>query len=135
MATSSWGLRGTLEFVRVICLCSNLYTYKASACKRTIIRLHCATSKSSLWNMEYVARGGAFEHPHIYCTNVHVPGRPPYDFNVYTLVHVDFPVNLPSVPSVLWQKRDSMCLSLTLTVTGVFTSEVLCHTADDCLAS
>ena len=35
----------------------DLYSnYKASECKRTIIRLHCATSKSSLWNMEYVAR-------------------------------------------------------------------------------
>ena len=51
---------------------SNLYTYKASKCKRTIIRLHCATSKSSLWNMGYVARVSAFEHPRIYRTNVHV---------------------------------------------------------------
>ena len=48
---------------------SNLYTYKASECKRTIIRLHCATSKSSLWNMEYVACGGALECP---CTIVQV---------------------------------------------------------------
>ena len=48
------------------------YTYKASKCKCTIIRLHCATSKSSLWNMEYVARGSAFEHPHIYCTNLFI---------------------------------------------------------------
>ena len=30
----------------------------------------CATSKSSLWNMEYVARGGAFECPRIYRTHV-----------------------------------------------------------------
>ena len=52
--------------VRVIYLHSNLYTYKASKCKRAIIRLHCATSKSSLWNMEYVARGGAFECSRIY---------------------------------------------------------------------
>ena len=37
-----------------------------------IIRLHCATSKPSLWNMGYVARGGAFERPHIYRTNIHV---------------------------------------------------------------
>ena len=69
MATSSRGLRGTLEFVHVICLYSNLYTYKASVCKRTIIRLHCATSKSSLWNMGYVARGGAFKCPRSYSTS------------------------------------------------------------------
>ena len=61
MATSSWGLPSTLEFVRVICLYSNLYTYKASECKHANIRLACDTSKSSLWNMGYVARGGAFE--------------------------------------------------------------------------
>ena len=29
-----------------------------------IIRLHCATSKSSLWYMGYVACDGAFECPH-----------------------------------------------------------------------
>ena len=50
----------------------SVHTYKASECKCTIIRLHCATSKSSLWNMEYVARGGAFERPHIYRTRIHV---------------------------------------------------------------
>ena len=50
-------------------LYSNLYTDKASECKCTIIRLHCATSKSSLWNMRYVAHGGAFERPRIYRTN------------------------------------------------------------------
>ena len=61
-----------LEFARVICLYSNLYTYKASECKHAIIRLHCATSKSSVWNMGYVAHGGAFEHPRIYRTNIHV---------------------------------------------------------------
>ena len=37
----------------------------------TLIRLHCATSKSSLWNMEYVARGGASERPHIYRTSTY----------------------------------------------------------------
>ena len=41
-------------FTAVICLYSNLYTYKASECKRAIIRLHYATSKSSLWHMGYV---------------------------------------------------------------------------------
>ena len=46
----------------------SVYTYKASECKHAIVRLHCATSKSSLWNMEYVARGGAFERLHIYRT-------------------------------------------------------------------
>ena len=51
---------------------SNLYTYKASECKRAIIRLHCATSKSSLWNMEYVAHGSAFERPCIYRTSIHI---------------------------------------------------------------
>ena len=61
---------GALEFVHVICLYLNLYTYKASESKRTIIRLHCATSKSSLWNMGYVAHGGAFKSPRIYRTNV-----------------------------------------------------------------
>ena len=50
----------------------SVYTYKASECKCAIIRLHCATSKSSLWNMEYVARGGAFERPHIYRTIIYV---------------------------------------------------------------
>ena len=35
------------------------------------LRLHCATSKSSLRNMEYVARGGAFERPRIYRTDIH----------------------------------------------------------------
>ena len=48
----------------------SVYTYKASECKRTIIRLHCATSKSSLWNMEYVAHGSALECPRIYCTKL-----------------------------------------------------------------
>ena len=33
----------------------SVHTYKASECKRTIIRLHCAISKALLWNMEYVA--------------------------------------------------------------------------------
>ena len=47
----------------------SVYTYKASKCKRAIIRLHCATSKSSLWYMEYVPRGGAFERPRIYRTS------------------------------------------------------------------
>ena len=74
MVTSSWGLQGTLEFVRVTCQYSDLYTYKASECKHTILRLHCALSKSSLWNMEYVARGGAFECPHIYITYIYIPG-------------------------------------------------------------
>ena len=46
----------------------SVYTYKASECKHAIVRLHCATSKSSLWNIEYVARGGAFECPCIYRT-------------------------------------------------------------------
>ena len=48
----------------------NLPVYKASECKHTIIRLHCATSKFSLWNMEYVANGGAFERPCIYRTSI-----------------------------------------------------------------
>ena len=73
MATIAVGDYGICwEFVRVICLYSNLYTYKASDCKHTIISLHCATSKSSLWNMGYVARGGVFECPRIYRTNVYV---------------------------------------------------------------
>ena len=72
MGTSSRGLQGTLELVFVICLYSNLYTYKAFECKRAIIRLHSATSKSSLWNMGYVARGGAFECPRIYRTSIHI---------------------------------------------------------------
>ena len=45
------------------------YTYKASECKRAVIRLHCATSKSSLWYMGYVPCGGAFERPRIYRTS------------------------------------------------------------------
>ena len=40
----------------VIYLHSNLYTYKASKYKCAIIRLHCATYKSSLWYMGYVPR-------------------------------------------------------------------------------
>ena len=59
-------------FTAVICLYSNLYTYNASDCKCTIIRLHCATSKSSLWYMGYVPCGGATELPHIYRTNVYM---------------------------------------------------------------
>ena len=51
---------------------SNLYTYKASECKRANIGFHCATSKSSLWNMEYAARGGALERPRIYRTSTYV---------------------------------------------------------------
>ena len=46
----------------------SVYTYKASECKCTITRLHC---KSSLWNMEYVACGGAFECPPIYRTSMY----------------------------------------------------------------
>ena len=37
--------------------------------KHAIKRLHCATSKSSLWYMGYVPRGSAVEHPRIYRTN------------------------------------------------------------------
>ena len=48
------------------------YTYKASECKRTIIRLHCATSKSSLWYMGYVPLGGAFERSRICRTSMYV---------------------------------------------------------------
>ena len=47
----------------------NLPVFKSaytSECKHAIISLHC---KSSLWNMEYVACGGAFERPRIYRTN------------------------------------------------------------------
>ena len=60
----------------------SVHTYKASECKRAIIRLHCATSKSSLWYMGfmYVPHGGAFECPHIYCTNMYI--------HVYMHVHV-----------------------------------------------
>ena len=50
---------GVLEFACI----------QVSECKRAIIRLHCATFKCSLWNMEYVARGGAFECPRIYRTS------------------------------------------------------------------
>ena len=50
----------------------SVYTYKASECKRAIIRLHCATSKSSLWYMGYVPRGRAFERPRIYRTSTYV---------------------------------------------------------------
>ena len=39
--------------VHVVYLYS-VYTYRASERKRAIIRLHCATSKSSLWYMGYV---------------------------------------------------------------------------------
>ena len=39
------------------------------------IRLHCAISKSSLWNMGHVACGSAFERPRIYCTNSFVCGH------------------------------------------------------------
>ena len=53
LAVGDYGVRWGL------CNLPVLYTYKASVCNRTILRLHCATSKSSLWNMEYVARGGA----------------------------------------------------------------------------
>ena len=70
-----------LEFVCVIRLYSNLYTYKASEYKHATIRLHSATSKSSLWNMRYVARGSAFERPHIYRTNLS---------NMHVHVHVWF---------------------------------------------
>ena len=52
----------------------SVYTYKASECKHAILGLHCAALKSSLWNMEYVARGGAFERPLIYRTSAHVQG-------------------------------------------------------------
>ena len=45
------------SFVRVY---SNLYTYKASKCKHTIIRLHHATSKFAPWNMGYVVPLNAY---------------------------------------------------------------------------
>ena len=58
---------GNYEYNGVrLCNLPVLYTYKASECKRAIIRLHC---KSSLWNTGYVDSGGAFECPHIYRTN------------------------------------------------------------------
>ena len=41
---------GYVEYVKF----KSVYTYKASECKRAIIRLHCATSKSSLWYVGYV---------------------------------------------------------------------------------
>ena len=49
----------------------SMYTYKASKCKRAIIRLHCATSKSSMWYMGNVPHGSAFERPHIYHRSVY----------------------------------------------------------------
>ena len=49
-----------------------VYMYKTSECKHAIVRLHCATSKSLLWNMEYVARGSGFKRPHIYRTSTHL---------------------------------------------------------------
>ena len=60
----------TTECIGVRVICKSVYTYKASECKSTIIRLHCVTSKSSLWNMEYIARGG--ERPRIYRTSTNV---------------------------------------------------------------
>ena len=52
---------------------------------------------------------------------------------LHILTFFDLPVNLPSVPSIFWQKRLSMCASLTVTLT--LSSSVSCHTAEDCLAS
>ena len=71
---ASRSCRGDYGYVgaRDLPVFKSVYTYKASECKHTIIRLHCATSKSSLWNMEYVARGGAFERPRIYHTSTYV---------------------------------------------------------------
>ena len=71
-----------MEFVRVI---SNLYTYKASECKRAITRLHCATSKSSLWNMGNVSHGGAFECLRIYRTNTQHVYTCSLDFQAFPL--------------------------------------------------
>ena len=51
------GTTGCVEIVKSV---------KASECKHAIIRLHCATSKSSLWYMGYVPCGSAFESPRIY---------------------------------------------------------------------
>ena len=59
MVTSSWRLWGT-------CNLSNLY-------------------KSSLWNMEYVARGGAFERPRIYRTSIYNTHHTMY---VYTCIYL-----------------------------------------------
>ena len=38
--------------------------------------LHCVTSKSSLWDMGYVAHGGAFERPRIVQIHTYVFGQP-----------------------------------------------------------
>ena len=54
MATSSRDYR----YVGVFLYSIRIYL-QGFQVQHAIIRLHCATSKSSLWNMEYVARGGA----------------------------------------------------------------------------
>ena len=70
IATSSRDV-ADYEVCGLCAICKSVYTctYKASKCKRTSIRPHCAISKSSLWYMGYVPRGGAFECPRIYCTS------------------------------------------------------------------
>ena len=66
------GLRGTWSSCNLPVF-NSVYTYKASVFKRTTIRLHCATSKSSLWYRGYVPRGGAFERPRIYRISMYIP--------------------------------------------------------------
>ena len=61
-----------MGYVGVCVICLYSHPYKASVCKHAIIRLHRATPKSSLWNMEYVAHGGVFECPCIYRTSMYV---------------------------------------------------------------
>ena len=95
----------------------DLYSnYKASECKRTIIRLHCATSKSSLWNMEYVARGGAFERPRIYRV---------YDLGSNSPVLLQF-VCATCIILVAVHSQDSMRLACANAVLAVHCSYFVC---------
>ena len=60
MATSSQGTTGSVGVHSCnLPVFKSVYIEGFPECKHAIIRLHCATSKSSLWNMGYVAHGGA----------------------------------------------------------------------------
>ena len=74
-AFGNYGVRSP-NFARSLCLnirFARIYTYKASKCKHAIIRLQCATSKSSIWYIENM-------YPMAVPLNAHMPTHLSYKY-------------------------------------------------------
>ena len=79
------------------------------------VRNYKTTSKSSLWNMEYVARGGALECPRIYRTSTFVYIRVHVHIYNHSIGYLLTPVQAPlRVKCTHWMC--DVCVSVGLSV-------------------